>query len=145
MPASGTTFHSPLATCCPSGNFPSVFKFPLFFTCSKRTWGGETSGTIGLSLPASYPKPEGIPPVMHTKHKIMCLLSLPTLPTTLKKDHSKCICYSGQVCLGRHVGSRRREGTSNSVSTRPWVRGRYSEETEAPWSSGPLFPTVLLA
>ena len=49
--------------------------------------------TIGLSLPASYPKPEGIPPVMHTKHKIMCLLSLPTLPTTLKKDHSKCICY----------------------------------------------------
>lgn len=32
--------------------------------------------TIGLSLPASHPKLEGIPPVTHTKTKIMCLPSL---------------------------------------------------------------------
>ena len=36
--------------------------------------------TIGLSLSASHPKLEGIPPVMHTKNKIMCLPSPPTLP-----------------------------------------------------------------
>lgn len=72
--------------------------------------------TIGLSLPASHPKLEGIPPVMYTKNKIMCLPSPLTLPPHLsritqstfvtdkkkkkKKSRSLCLpsCAKGLHC-----------------------------------------------
>lgn len=45
VPASGIVVQSPLAIWCPSGNFPSIFNFPLFFLPAQRGCrGGEQVG-----------------------------------------------------------------------------------------------------
>lgn len=46
VPASGIVVQSPLAIWCPSGNFPSIFNFPLFFflPAQRGCGGGEQVG-----------------------------------------------------------------------------------------------------